>query len=137
MEILTYDDAKHREAVIALWKTVFGYTSAHNDPGRSIDRKLSCDDLFFVAIVEGAVAGTVMAGYDGHRGWIYTLAVRSDFRRNGIGTALLRHTENRLQKLGCDKINLQVVGGNDVALEFYEANDYLVEDRVSMGKRAQ
>jgi len=137
MDILTYADAAHRDAVIALWKTVFGYTSAHNDPGRSLDRKIGHDDLVFVAVDDGAVVGTIMAGYDGHRGWLYSLAVRSDYRRRGVGTALLRHAEARLEALGCDKINLQVVGGNEAARAFYEANDYAVEDRISMGKRVE
>ena len=135
MTILPYDDGAHRGQVIALWKAVFGYTAAHNDPGRSIDRKLACDDLFWVAEQGGLVVGTVMAGYDGHRGWIYSLAVRPDLRRGGIGAGLMRAAEERLAGLGCDKVNLQIVGGNEGAKEFYESCGFLEEDRISMGKR--
>ena len=135
MTILPYDDGAHRDQVIALWKAVFGYTAAHNDPGRSIDRKLACDDLFWVAEQGGLVVGTVMAGYDGHRGWIYSLAVRPDLRRGGIGAGLMRAAEERLAGLGCDKVNLQIVGGNAGAKAFYESCGFLEEDRISMGKR--
>ncbi|MEF2230053.1 MAG: GNAT family acetyltransferase [Pseudodesulfovibrio sp.] len=135
MNILQYDDGAHREAVIALWKAAFGYTAAHNDPGRSIDRKAAHDDLFWVADDGGMVVGTVMAGYDGHRGWIYSLAVRTDLRRQGVGRALMARAEERLVELGCDKVNLQIVGGNVGAKEFYESCGFLEEDRVSMGKR--
>src|SRR5687768_16912726 len=68
--ITLFDDGTHREQVVALWRSVFGYEAAHNDPGLSIDRKMAvADGLFFVALVGGEVAGTIMAGYDGHRGW--------------------------------------------------------------------
>ena len=135
MQIHTYDDRAHRTRVVALWKAVFGYTAAHNDPGLSIDRKLRVDDLFFVAETDGAIIGTVMAGYDGHRGWIYSLAVLPTHRRTGVGSALLAHAQDRLAALGCDKVNLQIVGDNPAVLAFYEANGFSVEDRVSMGKR--
>lgn len=135
MEIRTYDDGMDRAPVMALWKTVFGYMAAHNDPALSIDRKLRVDDLFFVAVDDDAIVGTVMAGYDGHRGWIYSLAVLPTHRRTGLGSALLTHAQDQLAALGCDKVNLQVVGGNDAVISFYEANGFSVEDRISMGKR--
>ena len=70
--ILPYSDAAHRAQVIALWETVFGYEAAHNQPALVIDKKIAIDDgLFFVARSGADIIGTVMAGYDGHRGWIY------------------------------------------------------------------
>ncbi len=79
--IAHYDDDHHREQVVALWRFVFGYDTAHNAPDLAIDKKLAVDDgLFFVALDDGAVIGTVMAGYDGHRGWIYSLAVHPERR---------------------------------------------------------
>jgi ribosomal protein S18 acetylase RimI-like enzyme len=76
-----------------------------------------------------------MAGYDGHRGWIYSLAVFSMYRKQGVGSALLSHTEQRLSSLGCMKINLQVREENDAAEKFYISNGYSVEGIISMGKQ--
>lgn len=148
VSVAAYADEAHREQVVRLWERVFGYDAPHNAPALAIDRKLAVDDgLFFVALAEGAsssaaggaaadaVAGTVMAGYDGHRGWIYSLAVHPDRRGRGIGARLLAHAEQALAARGCVKINLQVLPGNGNAQSFYEANGYTVEDRISMGKR--
>ena len=93
------------------------------------------DGLFFVALVGEKLAGTVMAGYDGHRGWIYSLAVAPSAQKLGIGSRLVRHTEEKLIELGCLKVNLQIMEGNEQVRSFYEANGYAVEKRVSMGKR--
>lgn len=135
VNIVLYADALHRAQVIALWKSAFSYSTGRNDPGLSIDRKLEQgDDLLFVALEDGVVAGTVMAGYDGHRGWLYSLAVRTDRRGAGIGRALVRHAEAALTERGCLKINLQVVTGNEAVCAFYEKLGYVVEPRVSMGK---
>lgn len=81
------------------------------------------------------MVGTVMAGYDGHRGWIYTVAVIPVYQKTGIGTALLKHAEKRLSELGCVKINLQILEDNKDVEAFYQANGYVTEKRISMGKR--
>ncbi|MEZ6143996.1 MAG: hypothetical protein R3B91_00905 [Planctomycetaceae bacterium] len=87
MTIKPFENAEHRGQVIALWQSVFGYESAHNEPGLVIDQKVAFDDrLFFVAVAEDAVVGTIMAGYDGHRGWIYSLAVAPNHLIGPIGT---------------------------------------------------
>ncbi len=78
---------------------------------------------------------TVMGGYDGHRGWIYSLAVDDHKRHRGIGTALVEKIEQSLKALGCLKVNLQVVGSNSGVVDFYEKLGFSVEDRISMGKR--
>ena len=124
-----------REQVIELWKEVFGYTAAHNEPGFAIDQKMQLQpELFFVAEAGGRVAGTVMGGYDGHRGWIYSLAVAPAFRRRSIGTSLMRHVEQALTELGCAKINLQLLAGNAATVAFYQTLGYCVEERINMGK---
>lgn len=134
--IATYSDAAHRAQVIGLWETAFSYGTAHNAPALGIDKKLAvADGLLFVALVEDAVVGTVMAGYDGHRGWLYSVAVDPRHRSRGIGTALVRHAERALAERGCMKINLQIVSGNEAVAAFYEALGYGVEPRISMGKR--
>jgi ribosomal protein S18 acetylase RimI-like enzyme len=121
--------------VIALWKSVFAYPAPHNDPATVIRDKLAVQrDLFFVALLDGALVGTVMGGYDGHRGWVYSLAVSPPARRRGVGTALVRHVERELAARGCPKVNLQVLTSNAGAVEFYRKLGYAVEERVSMGK---
>ena len=135
MRIEEYDNGVHREQVVNLWKTVFGYQDRRNDPEIALDKKLQHKDgLLFVAVNEDRLIGTVMAGYDGHRGWIYSLAVMPEMRELGIGTRLLAKAEEKLRELGCMKINLQILPTNNAVLEFYEKNGYRVEDRISMGK---
>jgi ribosomal protein S18 acetylase RimI-like enzyme len=75
-----------------------------------------------------------MAGYDGHRGWLYAIAVHPDWRRSGLGSRLVRHAERALAGLGCMKINLQLLATNSATVDFYESIGYVVEPRVSMGK---
>jgi ribosomal protein S18 acetylase RimI-like enzyme len=131
-----YEDAVHRSEVVALWEAVFAYEAAHNRPGLAIDKKLAVDDqLFFVALADHTVVGTVMAGYDGHRGWIYSVAVASTHRRQGIGSRLVAHAERALIGKGCVKINLQILEGNESVTAFYKTSGYAVEKRISMGKR--
>ncbi|WP_229590603.1 GNAT family acetyltransferase [Pseudodesulfovibrio sediminis] len=132
--ILPFDNAVHRQAVIDLWKMVFDPLASYNDPAFAIDRKRAVDDLFFVAVENDTVIGTIMAGYDGHRGWIYSLAVHPDQRKHGIGSMLLHHAENALTKRGCFKINLQVRESNVDVIRFYEANGFAMEKILSMGK---
>jgi ribosomal protein S18 acetylase RimI-like enzyme len=136
MIIREYIDEQDRSTVIQLWKQVFGYPGAHNDPAFSIDAKRRVKDgLLFVAREDADVVGTVMVGYDGHRGWIYSLAVAPERRRHGIGTALMRHAEAALIERGCPKINLQVTETNAAIVSFYQKLGYVVEPRISMGKK--
>src|SRR5262249_20070488 len=91
-------------------------------------------DLFFVALIDGVLAGTVMGGYDGHRGWVYSLAVRPEVRRRGVGTALMKHVEAELAKRGCAKVNLQVLASNAATVAFYRNSGSAAEGRVSRGR---
>jgi ribosomal protein S18 acetylase RimI-like enzyme len=136
INIIEYDNSLHRDAVMELWQQMFGYEDARNVPGFVIDQKMAvADGLFWVAVCNGAVVGSVMAGYDGHRGWIYSMAVVKQEQHNGVGSALLKHAETQLSDLGCVKINLQIMGGNEAVQEFYGTNGYVVENRISMGKQ--
>src|SRR4051794_7485861 len=100
MRIRSYEDADE-QAVVTLWTEVQSDNAPHNDPITVIRKKLAVErELFFVAVVERAVVGTVVGGYDGHRGWVYALAVKPAHQRQGIGTALLRHLEAALAKRG-------------------------------------
>ncbi|KVV64177.1 acetyltransferase [Burkholderia cepacia] len=128
------------DAVLAVWRDAFPqYDEAgappHRDPLRSIELKLATQpELFFVATSGARVVGTLMAGFDGHRGWLYSFGVSNDARRLGIGRALIAHAERALVARGCLKINLQVLPGNDDACRFYAALGYRVEERISFGK---
>ena len=134
MKIRAFEEADS-PAVISLWREVFAYTTPHNDPALVIDRKMALQrELFFVAALDERIVGTVMGGYDGHRGWLYSLAVHPSSRGRGIGTALVRHLERALADLGCVKINLQVLASNPKVVAFYEKLGYRVEERISMGR---
>ena len=136
IQIVDFENLKHREQVIELWNNVFGYEAAHNSPEVAIDKKMqNKDGLFFVAQKDQKVIGTVMAGYDGHRGWVYSIAVHPDYRKKGIGSKLLSYTQNKLENLGCLKVNLQIMEGNEAVQKFYLANGFSVEQRISMGKK--
>src|SRR6184192_2758048 len=134
VRIEPYSDADNRAAVIALWKAIFGYEALHNEPALVIDKKIAVnDDLFFVARKGARIIGTVMAGYDGHRGWIYSVAVAPAHRRRGVGSQLVRHAEQALVGKGCVKINLQILEGNESVTAFYESLGFSIEKRISMG----
>ena len=127
----TRDD---RSGVIALWERVFPDDPPHNAPAKVFDAKLAThDDMLFVATEEDAVIGTAMAGYDGHRGWLYTVAVSPDCRRRGIGAALVHQAVDALRAAGCIKVNLQIRATNTAVRGFYESLGFEVEERLSMG----
>ena len=122
-------------AVIRLWERC-ELTRPWNDPRRDIRRKLAVrPDLFLVGAIRGEVVGSVMVGYDGHRGWINYLAVDPDHRKEGFGRALMVEAELRLLREGCPKVNLQVRATNPEVVAFYQRLGYEVEEMVSMGKR--
>ncbi len=133
--IVPYSDTAHRPQVVALWRDVFGYDAPRNSPSLAIDKKMAVKDgLLFVAMEGNAVVGTAMAGYDGHRGWLYSMAVLPAYRRKGLGAELVAHAEKALCELGCMKVNLQLLASNESTAAFYKRLGYTIEPRVSMGK---
>ncbi len=124
------------DEVDALWRLVFTEDPPHSHADAAIPAKLATQrELFLTATEHGHVLGTVMGGYDGHRGWIYKLAVHPNARDCGIGERLVRATEDRLTALGCLKINLQVRLTNQAVSAFWKRMGYDVEPLMSMGKR--
>lgn len=124
-------------AVIALWQAC-GLVRPQNDPQKDIARKLRVNpEWFLVAEEDGRVVGSVMAGYEGHRGWINYLAVAPAARKRGVGRALVLEAERVLRAAGCPKINLQVRPENKETIAFYEAVGFSVEGAVSLGKRLE
>lgn len=126
-----------RSAVEALWQRVFPHTLPRHRPSYVLSQKLEHDDgLLFVAERGGEIIGTVMGGYDGHRAWLYSVAVDPRLRRQGVGRALVEAMEHELLARGAPKVNLQVRAGNDAVIGFYEALGYESEPHTSMGKVA-
>jgi len=128
-------DRADTEAVVALWQAA-GLTRPWNDPHQDIERKLSVQpELFLVAVDVDAVIGSVMAGYDGHRGWLYYLASDPARRGEGIARALVAAAEERLLAMGCPKVQLMVRPDNEGARGFYDALGYEQFDIWATGKR--
>ena len=125
------------DAVVELWREC-GLVVPWNDPNKDIHRKLSVQrEMFLVGLVGSDLAATVIAGYEGHRGWINYLAVAVDSRGRGFGHRMMDEAEARLRKMGCPKINLQIRKSNSGVIEFYQALGYSVDVVVSMGKRLE
>jgi ribosomal protein S18 acetylase RimI-like enzyme len=131
------------DAVVALWQTA-GLTRPWNDPRRDIARKKQVQrELFLVALAPSStsghpgdeVVGTAMAGYDGHRGWVYYLAVAPDRQGSGLGRQLMAEVEARLLALGCPKVNVQVRSGNEAVAAFYDRLGYSPDGATGLGKR--
>lgn len=138
MNVRTFEQ-QDEQAVVRLWTTC-GLVVPWNDPHRDIQRKLKVQpEMFLVACFEpdSRIVGTVMAGYDGHRGWINYLAVHPEHRRKGIGRQLMSEAERRLRAAGCPKINLQVRSGNASVIAFYREAGFTPDDVVSLGKRLE
>jgi ribosomal protein S18 acetylase RimI-like enzyme len=136
MKIRPYEPADE-ERVVRLWIDC-GLVVPWNNPQLDIQRKIDAQpDLFLVGSLAGEIIATVMAGYDGHRGWINYLAVHPDHRRTGIGRRMMDEAEIRLRAAGCPKINLQVRRTNSKVLDFYNKIGYARDDVVSFGKRLE
>jgi ribosomal protein S18 acetylase RimI-like enzyme len=124
-----------KKAVIRIWNEC-GLVVPLNDPSKDIRRKLKAQaDLFLVAEDGEDVVGTVMGGYEGHRGWINYLAVLPGRQGLGIGRLLMAEIEKRLKKAGCPKINLQIRESNRRVSRFYEKMGYVQDEVICYGKR--
>jgi ribosomal protein S18 acetylase RimI-like enzyme len=136
MEIRAFH-SNDEAAVISLWRSC-DLVRAWNDPAKDIRRKLQVrPDLFLVGLLNGRVIACVMAGYEGHRGWLNYLAVAPEHQRHGYARAIVDEAERLLRAAGCPKINLQVRTSNYGVIEFYRRLGYSVDDVVSMGKRLE
>ena len=134
--IVAFDSKTHCDEVVSLWKKVFGDQAADIAPDFILDDGLEAKGgLIFVALSGQLLVGTIMAGYDGNRGWIYALGVLPEYQRQGIGSSLLAFLEKKLSVLGCRKVNLRMMEGNEASERFLSANGYQIEKRINMGKR--
>ena len=133
MVILRKYKHQDKDALIGLWQGAFPEPAAHNEPTLVLTEKLKKDNLIFIAEKSGQIVGSCMAGYDGHRGWLYSVAISPETRRLGIGSKLVKHTIKQLKELGCQKVNLQIVAGNEQVIAFYKNLGFYSEERISMG----
>ncbi|MGO4869468.1 MAG: GNAT family acetyltransferase [Roseiarcus sp.] len=118
------------DAAVALWEEG-GLIRPWNDPRADIRLALAGPSSTVIAARAGArLAATVMVGWDGHRGWIYYLAVARDFRRRGIGGRMVRAAEDWLVARDAPKLNLLVRAENDAVLGFYESLGYRRSDAI-------
>ena len=136
MQIRPFQDEDEDE-VVALWERC-GLLRPWNDPHKDIARKRRVQpELFLVCQIADKLVASVMAGYDGHRGWINYLAVDPLFRRRGIGRKLVDVVTPQLLSLGCSKINLQIRRENAEAIAFYERIGFSEDAVLSFGKRLE
>ncbi len=134
MQIRTFQ-AADESAVVALWDEC-GLTRSWNNPRKDIARKLAVQpELLLVGVIDAELKASVMAGYEGHRGWMNYLAVAPRLRGRGYGRALVEHVERLLLERGCPKINLQVRASNPEAVAFYRRLGYAQDESISLGKR--
>jgi ribosomal protein S18 acetylase RimI-like enzyme len=128
-------EKRDEAAVVSLWERC-RLTRPWNDPRKDIARKLEVQpELFLVGEIGGAVVASVMAGYEGHRGWVNYLAVAAEHQGQGFGRILMQKVEALLLARGCPKVNVQVRSANGSAKLFYERIGYAQDEAVSLGKR--
>ncbi|MFT6432461.1 MAG: VCBS repeat-containing protein [Candidatus Azotimanducaceae bacterium] len=132
MPVRKYQE-RDRDQVTQLWTEVFNESAAYSQPNSMLNEKLAVDDLVFVAENNNQITGACIAGYDGHRGWLYSIAVSPAQRLAGTGRSLVDFAVTSLASLGCQKVNLQIRGSNPDAAGFYKKLGFQVEDRISMG----
>ena len=136
IEIRAYRESD-QDDVVNLWREC-ELVKPWNDPIKDIRRKLDVQrDLFLVGLLDGKLVATVIAGYEGHRGWINYLAVSKECREMGFGRLMMDEAEERLRAMGCPKVNLQIRSSNIDVIRFYRSPGYSEDDVVSMGKRLE
>lgn len=123
-----------RDAAVALWHDC-GLTRPWNDPHADLNRALAADNSTVLAAIDsGRLLGTVMVGHDGHRGWVYYLAVDPAARRQGLGRALMAAAESWVRATGIPKLQLMVRAANTEVVDFYVGLGYIDQECVVLGK---
>ncbi len=134
MQIRAYQKQDQMD-VIALWQRC-GLVRSWNDPAKDIERKLAVQpDLFLVGCEGQQLIASAMAGYDGHRGNVYYLAVDPNCQARGYGRAMMGEVERLLQARGCPKLNILIRATNHEVRTFYERLGYSSEQVACMGRR--
>jgi len=136
---LKFDIVKYRsefeDAVVELWRKC-NLIVPQNDPVEDIQKKVDFQpNLFFVGLLDNKVIGSVMVGYEGHRGWLNYLAVLPEYQNSGYGRKLVEKAIAELEKLGCLKVNLEVRKSNASVIAFYKHLGFKDNQVVGLGKR--
>jgi GNAT superfamily N-acetyltransferase len=119
-------------AVTALWDAT-GISIHYNDPSKDIPRMLATHNCqLYVGTVDDRVMASIMVGHEGHRGWLYKLAVLPEFQGKGYGRDLVRQAERWLVARGMPKVNLMIRDTNIKVRQFYERLGYTVAARTVM-----
>ena len=127
--------SSQRDAAIALWHEA-GLVVTFNDPAADLERALAGPSSTVLAAGDdGVLLATAMVGHDGHRGWVYYLAVSPAARGRGLGRVMMDACERWLTDRGVPKLNLMVRSGNEAVLGFYEALGYGRDEVVVMSRR--
>ncbi|MFE1904930.1 GNAT family N-acetyltransferase [Streptomyces gardneri] len=117
------------EAVLAFWKESAEGTSISDDV-HGVARLVERDpDALILAVADGVIVGSVIAGWDGWRASLYRLAVLPSHRRRGISTALLRAAEERFAALGGRRADAMVLEANETGRRLWAASGYEREER--------
>lgn len=124
---MTIDDY---EPVYRLWLNTPGMGMNPTDDSReAITRYLRRNPTTcFVAECDSSIAGAILAGHDGRRGYLYHAAVATEHRNAGIGAGLVRHAIAALEKEGIQKVALVVFAKNETGNTFWEHNGFIVRD---------
>lgn len=136
-EIFHVGEATNHEtmSIVALWEKT-GLTRPWNDPTQDIQRALSAkSSTIFIAKNDHKIIGTAMAGYEGHRGWIYYLAVDPDYQKQGLGKKLYNTAEQWLKNQGAPKIQILIRADNQKVISFYEGLGFEKSSSLLMGKK--
>jgi ribosomal protein S18 acetylase RimI-like enzyme len=117
------------DAIVALWQQAAENDSRPPDTAEAVLALLGRDpEAMILADHDGALIGSIIAGWDGWRYHLYRLAVRPDWRKQGVGSALLSAAENRLKALGATRLDAMVLNGNDLGRNLWQAQGYQQQD---------
>jgi ribosomal protein S18 acetylase RimI-like enzyme len=123
------------DQTVALWRET-GLIRPWNDPRDDLRRALAGTASTILALVEeGTLLATAMVGHDGHRGWVYYLAVAPGAQYQGHGRAMMDACEAWLIERGLPKLNLMLRAENTAALGFYTAIGYTKDDVIVFSRR--
>jgi ribosomal protein S18 acetylase RimI-like enzyme len=126
---------EYLDAVVGLWRTC-DLVVPQNEPVEDVEKKMRFQpNLFLIGLLDGKVIGSIMVGYEGHRGWINYLAIAPEDQRHGYGTKLVQKAIDELKKMGCQKVNLQIRRSNVKVIDFYKHIGFKEDDVVSLGMR--
>ncbi len=134
MDIRNYE-SRDRTAVIALWQVCGLVVPGKNDPEADIDFAVASQDAeVLVGVVDGKIAATAMVGHDGHRGWLYYVAVAPSRQKSGLGREMVEAAEEWLRRRGAPKAQLMIRETNTQVEAFYARLGYATIPRIVMQK---